>query len=49
MMQMIFQDPDSSLDPRMKIVTSIAEPLKVRGATSKDERSQKINPVSGTG
>ena len=32
-MQMIFQDPDSSLDLRMKIVTRIAEPLKVRGAT----------------
>ncbi|MCD4816108.1 MAG: hypothetical protein K8R06_06875 [Methanosarcinales archaeon] len=49
MMQMIFQDPDSSLDPRMKIVTRIAEPFKVRGATSKDERSQKINQGSGTG
>ena len=46
---MVFQDPDSSLDPRIKIGTSIAEPLKVRGATSKDERSQKINQGPGTG
>ena len=47
-MQMIFQDPDSSLDLRMKIVTRIAEPLKVRGATSKDERLQKIRELIET-
>ena len=27
-MQMVFQDPDSSLDPQMKIARSIGEPLK---------------------
>ena len=47
-MQMIFQDPDSSLDPRMKIGTSIAEPLKVHGTIPKDERSQKISELVGT-
>ncbi|MBC2762709.1 MAG: ATP-binding cassette domain-containing protein [ANME-2 cluster archaeon] len=47
-MQMIFQDPDSSLDPRMKIRTSIAEPLKVHSAISKDERSQKIRELIET-
>lgn len=47
-MQMIFQDPDSSLDPRMKIGTSIAEPLKVHGTIPKYERSQKIRELIGT-
>lgn len=27
-LQMVFQDPDSSLDPRMKVVDSVAEPLR---------------------
>jgi peptide/nickel transport system ATP-binding protein len=30
-MQMIFQDPDSSLDPKMTIGQSITEPLKLNG------------------
>jgi oligopeptide/dipeptide ABC transporter ATP-binding protein len=41
-MQMIFQDPDSSLNPRMKIRASIAEPFKLHSTLSKDERAQKI-------
>ncbi|MEA1908268.1 MAG: ABC transporter ATP-binding protein [Euryarchaeota archaeon] len=47
-MQMIFQDPDSSLDPRMTIGTSIAEPLKVHGAVPKYERSHKIRELIET-
>ncbi len=41
-MQMIFQDPDSSLNPRIKIGTSIAEPMKLHDTVPKDERAQKI-------
>ncbi len=41
-MQMIFQDPESSLNPRMKIFQSIAEPLHLWSGHSPDEISEKI-------
>lgn len=44
-MQIIFQDPDSSLDPRMKIGESIAEPLKLYNIVSKKEREEKISEL----
>ncbi len=43
--QMIFQDPYSSLDPRMKIHESVAEPLTVNGiglASERVERSKML-------
>lgn len=41
-MQIIFQNPDASLDPRMRIGDCIAEPLKLYKVVSKDRMNDKI-------
>jgi hypothetical protein len=40
--QMIFQDPYSSLDPKMKIGDIIAEPLTVQRVGSRKERTERV-------
>lgn len=47
-MQMIFQDPDASLNPRMKIEDSIAEPLKLQGNTDKKRIKEKVSELIET-
>lgn len=42
--QMIFQDPYLSLNPRMTVARSVAYPLKLRGVP-KDERHRKVADV----
>ena len=41
-MQMIFQDPFASLDPRFKVAEAIEEPLIIHGLGSKSERRAKV-------
>jgi peptide/nickel transport system ATP-binding protein len=44
-MQMIFQDPISSLNPRRKIADIIGEPLRIWGRGDKDAQSKTVQEV----
>ncbi len=41
-MQMVFQDPFSSLNPRMTLLDLVGEPLLVHGVTSRREREERV-------
>jgi oligopeptide transport system ATP-binding protein len=41
-MQIIFQDPNASLNPRMKIGDIVAEPLVIHGIGNKEERRERV-------
>ncbi len=40
--QMIFQDPFGSLNPRMTLLDNVGEPLLVNGVTSRAERTERV-------
>jgi len=44
-LQMIFQDPFSSLNPRMTIMEIISEPLLVNGIKSRSERQDRVEEL----
>lgn len=44
-MQIVFQDPFASLNPRMKVGELIEEPLKLHGIGTKEERINKVNKI----
>ena len=41
-MQIIFQDPYSSLDPRMSVADIVGEPLRVQGVLTRAERRERV-------
>ena len=44
-MQFVFQDPYSSLNPRMTLESILSEPLKVLGTFSKQQRREKVQTL----
>lgn len=44
-LQMIFQDPISSLNPRRKIGDVVSEPLRVWGPEDKDEQQRRVDAM----
>ena len=43
--QMMFQDPYSSLDPRMKVAQILGEPLSIQGEGSKSQQRERVNEL----
>ncbi len=48
-MQLVFQDPYASLNPRMTVQEVIAEPLRVQGWSRKDSRKRVIDLLGDVG
>ncbi len=46
-MQIIFQDPYSSLDPRMTVGEIVGEPLQIQGLMSRSERMARVLDLLG--
>ncbi len=44
-MQIVFQDPYASLDPRMRIASIVAEPLDIHGIGTKSERRERVRAL----
>jgi ABC-type glutathione transport system ATPase component len=47
-MQMIFQDPYSSLDPRMQVADAVAEPMVVHSTVERRERERRVAELLDT-
>ena len=44
-MQIIFQDPFASLDPRVRVGTAVAEPLRVHGIATGEEAEERAGTL----
>jgi oligopeptide transport system ATP-binding protein len=47
-MQMIFQDPYASLNPRMNVATIVGEPLDIHGIGTPQERRERVRDLLAT-
>jgi len=47
-MQMVFQDPYASLDPRMNVAGIVAEPMDIHGVGSASERRERVKELLST-
>ena len=46
-MQIIFQDPYASLNPRLNILSTVSEPLKIHGIGNKQEQKERVADLLG--
>ena len=46
-MQIIFQDPYASLNPRLNILSIVSEPLKIHGIGNKTEQKERVAELLG--
>ena len=46
--QAVFQDPQGSLSPRLRVKSIIAEPLQANSLFTKEERGERVQAVLGT-
>jgi peptide/nickel transport system ATP-binding protein len=44
-LQMMFQDPYASLDPRMRVHAILREPLEIQGIGTRDEQDERITAI----
>ncbi len=44
-LQLVFQDPNGALDPRMRASSSIGEPLAIAGTLRRQERAERIDEL----
>jgi ABC-type glutathione transport system ATPase component len=44
-MQMVFQDPDASLDPRFNVLAALREPLDLHQALSREARDERVKQL----
>jgi oligopeptide/dipeptide ABC transporter ATP-binding protein len=47
-LQLIFQDPYSSLNPRMTVASTLAEPLRIHGLGDASQREQRVKELLAT-